>query len=63
MRHVADRVDVDQRADARDQQHEEDGELIDEEADLDAPVPRRDPLVERNVDCTSTFVGTEHLQE
>ena len=38
--HVADRVDVDQAAHAGDQQHEDDGQLVDQQPDVDVPLRR-----------------------
>ena len=38
VRHVADGIHVDQAADAGDQQHEDDRELVDEQADVDLAI-------------------------
>ena len=48
MRHVADGIHVDQTADAGDQQHENDRELVDEQPDVDVPTSAGDPVVQRH---------------
>ena len=50
VRHVANGIDMDQAADAGDQQHKDDRELIDEQPDIDLPLPAGDPVVQRHRD-------------
>ena len=52
--HVADGVDVDQPADAGDQQHEDDRELVDQQPDADAPAAAAEPLVQRHARPSAT---------
>ena len=51
VRHVADAVDVDERADRRDDDEEHRGQVVDEEARFDLEVAGRDPRVEREPDA------------
>ena len=61
--HVADRVDVDQAADAGDQQHEHDRQLVDQQADVDVPAAGGDPGVERHADRAGGLLAAEQLDE
>ena len=63
MRHVADGVHVDQTADAGDQQHENDGELVDEQPDIDVPPSTGDPVVQRYGHRTGGNVAAKQLDE
>ncbi len=63
MRHVADREDVDQRADARDQQHEADGQLVKPQTQGDLEPADVDPLEDYELAHTLTGRVAEHLRE
>ena len=51
VRHVADAVDVHQRADPGDHDEHDRGQVVEEEAELDLEVAGRDPGVEREARC------------
>ena len=63
MGHVADGVDVDQAADAGDQQHEDDRELVDQQPDVDLPDPAGDPVVQRHRDSPSRLLPAQQIDE
>src|SRR4051794_36148355 len=57
VRHVADRVDVDQRADTGDQQHEGHRERVDQQPELDVERPGRDEGEQVHADRAAVDVG------
>ena len=61
--HVADRVDVDQRSDAGDEQHEQDRQLVDQHPEAEVPGPGVDPVVEVNGDGPLPLVSSQHRTE
>ena len=61
--HVADRVDVDQRADTRDQQDEQPGQLVERERHVDVEAPRIDPGEQRGRVRTIILGLAEELRE
>ncbi len=61
--HVADRVDVDQRSDAGDQQHEADRQLVDLQREVDLQIADRDPAEQVLADGPGVAVPAEHLGE
>jgi hypothetical protein len=63
MGHVADGVDVDQAADPGDQQHEDDGQLVDEQTGADVPGADGDPVVQRHSYRAFRRVAAEELGE
>ncbi len=63
VRHVADGVDVDQTADAGDQQDEHDRQLVDQQADVDVPAAGGDPGVQRHADGPRRLLPAEQLDE
>jgi len=63
VRHVADGVDVDQAADARDQQGEQDRQRVDQQADVDLPGARLDPCVQGHVHRTLCLGPTQQVDE
>ena len=58
--HVADRVDVDQEPDRAHHQQEHRRQRVDQEADLDVEVARRDPLVDRDLVLVA---AEDHVRE
>ena len=54
---------MDQRADAGDEQREEDGQLVDEQAGGDLPGADRDPVEEDDADGTLVRSGQQLLRE
>ena len=63
VRHVTDGIHVDQAANAGDQQHEDDRELVDEQADVDSPYSAGDPVVQRHGDSAIWHGAPEQLNE
>ena len=61
--HVADRVDEDQRAHARDQQGEQDRQLVYQQRGAQVQVTDTDPLEHRHLDGAVRDVGAQHLCE
>ena len=63
MRHVADRVDVDQRSDTRDQQQEHRRQRVVEQVHADVEPADIDPVVEVLGDLPVAVVPPEHAEE
>ena len=61
--HVAERVADDERADAGDDEHHEDGELIDVDLEAEVEVAGREPAPRRRGLRTLGLVAREHLEE
>ena len=61
--HVADRVQVDQRADAGDEQDHRDRQRVDEEADVDAEAAGRDPREAASLTCARSLGGERAQRE
>ena len=61
--HVADRVDVDQRADPGDQQHEGDRQRVDHQASVDVEPRDGNPRVQVLPDRPRAFVVAQHREQ
>ena len=61
--HVADRVDVNQRTDAGDQQHEADRQLVHLQTEVDLQAADRDPAEQVLADGACVAVPAEHVGE
>jgi len=54
---------VDQGSDAGDQEHEQDRQRVDEQAELDGPAARGDPLVDGRVQVAGLGIEAEQRRE